>query len=322
MSRARDLEQRAAHWVLRQEEAGWSTADQHDLDRWLAESDSHKAAFWRLEHGWREADRIGSLGASVGPSLPRPWSFTSWQPIAIAASLLLVFAAFAFRAPLQSLVGQQKVEQLQFATAVGGHRLIALSDGSRVELNTNTLLKAAIGRRDRSLWLERGEAYFEVAKQAGTPFVIHVGRRTVSVVGTKFSISRDDGALTVAVTDGVVRVADGAGPAGGAVAISAGDVAVTDGRTMTVTHNASAAIERLLAWRSGRLQFDDATLAEAAAQFNRYNRRQLVIEGAAAAHMRIGGSFEARNVDAFARLLRQAYGLDVRAGDERIVVSG
>ena len=70
MSRARDLEQRAAHWVLRQEEAGWSTADQHDLDRWLAESNSHKAAFWRLEHGWREADRIGSLGQAPGPLCP------------------------------------------------------------------------------------------------------------------------------------------------------------------------------------------------------------------------------------------------------------
>jgi transmembrane sensor len=81
-------------------------------------------------------------------------------------------------------------------------------------------------------------------------------------------------------------------------------------------------VEGRLAWRSGTLLFDDSTLAEAAQEFNRYNRRQLVVEGTAADRVRIGGSFDARNVDGFARLLKNAYGLRVRPENDKIVVSG
>ena len=77
----------------------------------------------------------------------------------------------------------------------------------------------------------------------------------------------------------------------------------------------------LLSWRSGTLVFNDVTLEDAAAQFNRYSRRKLVIADAKAANIRIGGSFDARNLDAFARLLNSAYGLKVQTAEDRISVS-
>jgi len=52
------IEEQAALWVMRREEPGWSSFDEAALDDWLDQSDLHKAAFWRLEHGWRRADRI------------------------------------------------------------------------------------------------------------------------------------------------------------------------------------------------------------------------------------------------------------------------
>src|SRR3546814_6644836 len=50
------------------------------------------------------------------------------------------------------------------------------------------------------------------------------------------------------------------------------------------------------------LKFDQAPLSEVATEFNRYNRRQIVVTDPAAAAIRIGGTFQASNVDAFARL--------------------
>ena len=76
-----------------------------------------------------------------------------------------------------------------------------------------------------------------------------------------------------------------------------------------------------LSWRQGMLSFDQSTLADAAGEFNRYNHTKLVVADSEAAAIRIGGSFEAGNVDAFARLLQQAYGLKVQRDGDRVTIS-
>ena len=101
MSRALEVSNTAADWIIRREEGDWSDTDQAALDAWLAESEGHKAAFWRLRHSWGEADRIGALGrqsdrevrgdeADAGRGYAR-W----WRPLAIAASLALMVGAGA-----------------------------------------------------------------------------------------------------------------------------------------------------------------------------------------------------------------------------------
>jgi len=68
------------------------------------------------------------------------------------------------------------------------------------------------------------------------------------------------------------------------------------------------------------LTFDEETLADAAEQFNRYNRRQILVTGTAR-DIRIGGSFRADNVDVFVLLVRNALGLKVTQENEQIVIS-
>ena len=195
-----------------------------------------------------------------------------------------------------------------------------MPDGSRVELNTDTAIEAAVDDRSRAIWLVRGEAYFDVAKQPGRQFVIYSGPRTITVLGTKFSVRRTRAELTVAVLEGVVQVAEGT--AERSVTVTAGNVAVADEGSTLVTRGSLEAVQDLLAWRSGRLRFEGTTLAQAAGQFNRYNRKQLVIEDAARPP-KCGSAavFEARNVDAFEQLLRDAYGLNVEARGGTITVS-
>jgi len=50
MTRAQDIEAKAAEWLMRREQPRWSEADQAALAGWLEKSIAHKAAFWRLEH--------------------------------------------------------------------------------------------------------------------------------------------------------------------------------------------------------------------------------------------------------------------------------
>jgi transmembrane sensor len=313
MTRAEDIEVKAAEWLMRREQPKWSEADQAALDAWLDESVAHKAALWRLEHTWQMADRIGAFATQDNAPRPRRRSLPSkwWQASALAASLLLAIALIGLHSSPTSV---PQPRAATFDTGIGGHRIVALVDGSRIELNTATMLRTLISNERRDVWLDRGEAFFEVAHIENNVFVVHAGPRTITVVGTEFSVRRDGDKVTVAVLKGRVRVEDPLrGESSTTTTVTPGDVAIGLGSSMTVISKSIAAIEDKLTWRDGRLVFAATSLAEVADEFNRYNHQQLVISDPAVAAIRISGTFKASNVEAFVRLLKQAYGLKVES---------
>ena len=322
MTRSQDIEAQAADWLLRREQPQWSQADQAAFDAWLDESMAHKAACWRLEHSWRMADRIGALSARDSAPRPRRTGLPLkwWQASALAASLLLATAYVGLR-PRPTSSPQPSVDT--FDTGIGGYRIVPLVDGSRIELNTATVLRASISKNHRDVWLDRGEAFFEVAHIEGSTFVVHAGPRRITVVGTQFSVRRDGDKVTVAVIKGRVRVEDTTrGESSATTTVTPGDVAIGVGSSTIVTSKPVAAVEDQLTWRDGRLVFHRNTLAEVADDFNRYNRQQLLISDPSVAAIRISGTFKAANVEAFVRLLKQAYGLKVElTADGKLKIS-
>lgn len=332
MSRARIAGDRAADWIVRREEGSWSQADQAELDAWLAESDGNKAAYWRLKHSWREADRIGALGpfpqwAKAEPDV-EPAPARRWRPTAIAASLLLMIGAasgvFLSDAPRQQHPGEMAASVPRavatFATPVGGRRVIPLEDGSRVELNTASSVRTSITGESRRVWLDKGEAYFDVAHLPGRPFVVHAGSRTITVLGTRFSVRLEGEKVTVSVAEGSVRVANGE-EVTPATVIAAGDIAIAAGPSTLLTAKSEERVENALSWREGLLSFDQTRLRDVAAEFNRYNRKPIVVNGRVAAEIRIGGVFPASDAEAFVRLLRDAYELRVEQREDAVVIS-
>jgi transmembrane sensor len=321
VSRAQQIEEMAARFLVRRDEPDWSDADAGALQTWLDASLAHKAAYWRLEHGWMRAGRLAALRSPPAPARRtgrRNAAFPAmrtWRPLAVAASLVAAIAVGTMM-----VTGSPSPQAKTYATDVGGRESVPLADGSRMELNTSTTVRARVTRGQRQVWLDRGEAYFEVAHDARRPFTIMAGPRRVVVVGTRFSVRHDGGRVAVAVVDGRVRVEPGRpGMPAATQVLTRGDVILVDGSSIILTHKPVEQVAEALSWRTGMLTFDQTTLADAAAEFNRYNRKQVVVRGKAAG-LRIGGAFEAGNVDAFARLLRQAYGLEVDDDGARVTV--
>ena len=325
-----DIEKEAAGWLARKD-AGWSTADEAALESWLAESTAHRVAFLRLNAAWGRADRLAALGSPSSQvaavvedgaeQAHAPSNWGKWPRFAVAAALTAL--------AIGSLIGVsvftgQGVARSTYQTEVGGREFIPLADGSRVELNTDTRLRTSVSKAHRMVWLDRGEAYFEIAHDTSRPFVVVAGLRRVTVLGTKFSVRRDGDDVQVKVIEGRVAVdslVDADHPAPTSVgAVRGGQVMIVKEESALVMARSVATLHDELSWRQGLLVMDQWTLAQAASEFNRYNRTKMTI-APSVADMRLGGSFEAANVEAFARLLHEGFGLKVQLNNDQIVVS-
>ncbi|MFC4313953.1 FecR family protein [Steroidobacter flavus] len=207
-----------------------------------------------------------------------------------------------------------------YHTPVGGVARVPISDGSNVTLNTDSRIRVVLTDTERHVDIERGEAFFEVAKDAARPFVVSAGNKRVIAVGTKFSVRRDGEDVYVVVTEGRVRVEDDRAASAPPTQLAAGNVATASTAGVLVQEKPLPEAEEYLSWRSGYLVFRDRALVEAVNEFNRYNTRQLVIDDPSLATLRIGGNFRATNVDGFARLLEQGYPVRIERRDDGAVL--
>jgi transmembrane sensor len=328
VSRAEQAGIAAADWLIARQDGRLSTEDQARFEAWLAASEGNKAAYWRLEYGWEEADRIHALGpreveneVAEAPPRKRRW----WIPGAIAASLALLLGGWQFtgqRFLAPSVSPAPIAAAKSYATDLGGKRLVGLEDGSRIQLNTQSAVRTEISTARREVWLDQGEAFFDVAHRESQPFIVYAGDRQITVLGTKFSVRRDGDTVVVTVLEGRVRVDEMRDnqPMRSSI-IAGGDLAMAQGTATLVTARSEERVESALSWRTGMLTFDEKPLPVIATEFNRYNAKKLIVEGQIAAAIRITGTFPSDQPDAFARLLRDAYGLNVAETDTEIRVS-
>jgi len=309
---ADETEMQAAQWLAR-EDRGLTAEESDALDLWLGASSLNKVAYLRLKAGWQRADRLAALKR---PALRVSERAPVVLPALVAAGLVLTLAggAWYFWPALRTAVDAKS-----YATAVGQKQEVRLSDGTRLELNTNTRVRASVTATVRTVTLDEGEAYFDVVHDAARPFVVYAGNRRITDLGTKFSVFRYGDDVRVTVREGRVKV-EILGQTSQPVVTDGGHEVVTKGGETLVLTKPDADIADDLSWRSGMLVFKEQTLAEAADQFNRYNTRQILVEGNAR-KIRIGGSFKADNVDVFVLLLHRGFGLSVNDQGDRILVS-
>ena len=187
-----------------------------------------------------------------------------------------------------------------------------------MELNTATRLRAASGPDAREVWLDEGEAFFDIVHRPERRFIVHAGPRRIVVLGTRFSVRRSGEDVTVAVVSGRVKVEDSASAeSAGAAIISTGDVAYIRKQNTLVVGSNGDDVSAITAWREGLLVFDNTPLRTAVAEFNRYSGKPIQVDPDIQ-QIRIGGSFQTHNADAFLDLLESAYGLHVDRREDMI----
>jgi transmembrane sensor len=209
-----------------------------------------------------------------------------------------------------------------YATELAEQRYQKLEDGSIVTLGGNSSISVEMNALKRTVHLQHGEAYFEIAKDAQRPFIVKVGKAKVIAVGTAFNIIRRHNSATVDVIEGVVRVsgrvsADEQQKARSQELKKGEQIIVDDSGTW---QHGTASVDRAVAWREGRLAYVNERLADVIEDVNRYSDRRLVIGDAALSDLRYTGTVFSDDVDEWLIGLQKVFEIRILALDDQVVL--
>ncbi len=305
----------AAAWIERRDFGDWSEEDCIAFDTWLEAAPEHRVAYLRLDTGWQRAE-IMTILRPFRPDEQMTVPQRAWPFRRIIAGLTLAIVIGA-AAVTYLMMPRERV----YATDLGGRKTVMLADGSRIELNTDTLLRVSEDARQRTIRLDRGEAYFQVRHDAAHPFVVETGGYRVTDLGTKFSVRTAGSMVEVALVEGRTRLESADAAHQHATELMAGDFAIAAAGAISVEKKSVRDLSYNLGWRRGLLIFHNTSLGDAAAEFNRYNTNKLVIGDLDAAKLRINGTFPVHDVGVFARVARDVFGLHVAANENGTVIS-
>ncbi len=137
------------------------------------------------------------------------------------------------------------------------HKLV-LPDGSRVMLNSNSEITYSVpftGKERRVAF--KGEAWFEVSKDASRPFILSTGGLNIEVLGTSFAVRNSLSEIRTTLVTGSVKVTDLS--AGVSLILEPSQQALfntSDGKLTSQEVN----VDEYIAWKDGYWYFDNRTL--------------------------------------------------------------
>jgi len=310
----RTINASAALWVVRIDR-GLTPAETVALEQWLARDVRHTGALARAQAAWVHADRAQVFLAAR--ELRDSRSTRAWRaamPWASAAAVLLCLATVFW--------AWQGYSQTHLATQVGEIRRVPLADGSHITLDTQSRVSVRYESATRLVRLESGEALFEVAKDPGRPFVVQAGNTRVRAVGTAFIVRRhSDVDVEVTVTEGTVDVWRETSAPEPAIRLAAGNRTLTTPLEIAQPQELTGAqLAGAVAWEGGVIDLNGRTLADAAAEFNRYNPQVVVISDPRLAAQTVVGRFQATNPLAFVTAAAAMLDARVRTDGNRLVL--
>jgi transmembrane sensor len=330
----------AVFWVVRLNSDQRTRADEEAFRSWMEENPAHAEAFadcaalWDgVEHLATTADGRGALRNLRAPV--RAWARVTRRTALFGGTGAAAAAAAGVTAFM--MFGREQVLE----TAPGEQKRIQLADGSGVLLNTDSRLRVKLSRSERRLYLDRGQAFFQVAKDRARPFRVFVGHDEVRALGTAFEVRRLGDSVQVTLEEGRVAIyragdampqtlgsrsrlaevlapAVSSGSARPAAVLFPGQQALLARTQPVAVHTVS--LPAVQAWRYGRMILDDASLGDTVADLNRYGGVQIVLADRKLADIRVSGVFHTGRPDDFVKSVTAAFPVEIAREDEQTIV--
>jgi transmembrane sensor len=318
----------AAAWRVRLEEAGVSSSV--EFESWLAEHPGHVDAWRDVQATWAVLGDMATapeLLAARSEALDRarrtqrrrgvvanlrPTALWGRRAAAAAAALVLMGALGAGGAWVA-------LRPATYATAAGERRVVTLADGSKVALDSNSLIRVRLLRHARRLDLERGQARFDVAHDVTRPFSVHARDQTIVATGTAFNVDLLGKRVVVTLIEGRVSVLpDAAADRPAEIRLEAGQQ-LAAGAALPAPQVARVSLEQATAWENGQLVFDDEPLASVVERVSRYSKTPVRVASGEVGALRMSGVFNAGDVATFVDTVTRYLPVEARRTDDGAV---
>ena len=164
------------------------------------------------------------------------------------------------------------------ATPRGGQFRVTLPDGTGVWLNTASSLRypTVFAGKERKVEVT-GEAYFEVAKDAGKPFIVKVNDQTeIQVLGTHFNVNAysDEATINTTLLEGAVSV----NAYQHAQKLISGQQAQVNTAASSIRLADNVNTGQAIAWKNGIFDFNQADIKTVMRQIGRWYDVEIVYE--------------------------------------------
>lgn len=194
-----------------------------------------------------------------------------------------------------------------YSSAPGQVQNIPLTDGSTLTLDGASQVNVSWHLRSRRVELLTGQALFDVSPTTYRPFRTLAGSTEITVIGTRYNVSRLADDVRVTVEEGKVGVRG-----------QADELLLTPGQQVLV-HNgqlgkpAQVDAKALGSWVEGRVVFDRTPLAEVLDTLKRQQNTVVRLNDPELAQLPVSGSFDSRNLDALLALLPKILPLELHS---------
>jgi transmembrane sensor len=335
----KNADDQAAYWMTMLGSDRCTPAQRRSFALWLDDNPQNREAFDQLAAVVDGAELVADdpmiraiRREALGHGLPIPFWVRHRGGLAaaamgIAATLVIAFAQWGpspFGAASDSVTYTAAADDLDtvlLSTNVGEQLTRQLADGSTIEVNTDSEIRVELSDTQRSIYLLRGQAMFDVAHDESRPFVVFAGDRRVTALGTLFEVRMDSSSTQVTLLEGKVRVEEialtdvviEAKPAA-VVELKPGERFVSaDGAMSTVP---AEVIESDLSWRQGRHIFNDAKISDIVTEMNRYTARKIKLMDPTIGELRLGVNFKIGSTLSLAAALEANFGLTFKIDPE------
>lgn len=278
------LDSDATRWVVRLTSGHATARDRDEARAWIEQDAAHRAAFERARALWQLS---GALEAA-----PVPRRAPAFPYRAAAAIAALAFGLYL------ALPSHWNAD---YRTGTGEVRTVTLNDRSTMVLDAESAVDVGFRRDRRRVELLAGEVLFDVQSDPQRPFEVRGLGVRATARGTQYSVRRDGSRVDVVVVEGSVAVAG----RHASLLLKPGQRARFDGGELLAV-DPLVDVESLLAWRNGRLVFEQTPLVEVVAALNHHYHGHIAITDPALEQLPVSGVFQLKQLDEALDTLTQA----------------
>lgn len=302
--------QEAAEWFVLLRSGDASEADRQQWRLWLEQDAAHQRAWGYVETISRRFEPVQSDNrkeAAVAAFHHARSKLVKRRQILNGIALLAGGGMLGWLASRHELMPDAVLAwNADYRSATGEVREVAMSDGTRIWLNTATAFNADYQASLRRVHLLGGEILIQTAADSSRPFVVDSKEGRMRALGTRFTVRQEEQLTHLTVFEGAVEVSPAA--SGSTSIVTAGQQVTFSKTSISETTPAAAARE---AWIKHILLAEDMSLRDLVSELNRYHHGYLHV-APEIAELRVLGGYPLDNRDKVLSMLEEVLPIRIK----------